>query len=135
MKLSNAGADMAEIRDDLSRLLAAVCDGQRSEVETLMSNPRRGGRGLRSWLAIMAVDQRPLPDTLPWELVEVYLQDDDAEPFYDCERCGLPVPVRTARSWGHEATVERVYFPTCPCCGGRTGRYAYWSRRAASGAS
>ena len=88
----------------------------------------RGGRGLRSWLALLEIDGRPLPASLPGELVDVYLLDDDAEPLHDCERCGVPVPVRAGRHCGHEAAVERAYFPACPCCGGRTGRHAYWSR-------
>jgi len=112
-----------------NRLLSAVPLRVRGEVERLLLNPRRGGRGLRQWLSLLEADWRPLPRQLPLELVEVYLKDDDAEPVHDCERCGLLVPVRVARRVGHEPTVERAYFPVCPNCGGKTGRFAYWSGR------
>jgi hypothetical protein len=112
------------------RLLAAVPLRVRGEVERLLLNPRHGGRGLRQWLSSLETDWRPLPRQLPLELVEIYLKDDDAEPLHDCERCGLLVPVRVARRVGHEPTVERIYFPSCPNCSGRTGRFAYWSSRA-----
>jgi hypothetical protein len=110
-------------------LLAAVPPGLRPLVASLLTTPRRGGRGLRAWLSLLAADSRPLPDELPRELVEVYLTDDDAEPLHDCEACGLAVPVRCGRRVGHEPVAEHVYFPACPQCGGRTGRYAFWSRR------
>lgn len=114
------------------RLLAAVPAAYRTRARAVLSDPRQGGRGLRAWLALVEIDGRPLPGDLPGELVAVYLDDDDAEPLYDCECCGLPVPVRAGRRCGHEAAVDRVYFPACPCCGGKTGRYAYWSRPAAA---
>ncbi|MFO0847220.1 MAG: hypothetical protein U0871_01490 [Gemmataceae bacterium] len=114
----------------LTRLLSVVPADRRPTLEALLTDPHRGGHGLRAWLAILDLEGRPLPDELPAELVDVYLADDEAEPLHDCEECGLPVPVRAGRRCGHEAAVERVYFPTCPHCGGRTGRYAYWSRSA-----
>lgn len=114
----------------VTRLLAAVPPAYRVKARALITDPRQGGRGLRAWLAILDTEGRPLPDELPEELVNVYLSDDDAEPLFDCEHCGMPVPVRAARRCGHEAAVDRVYFTTCPCCGGRTGRHAYWSRQA-----
>ena len=110
-----------------NRLMDAVPAGMRPLVRSLLSNPRRGGRGLRSLLILLASQNRSLPCHLPGELVEIYLQDDAAEPIHDCEECGLPVPVRVARRCGHEPSTERVYYPACPHCGGRTGRYAYWS--------
>ncbi|HUR52827.1 MAG TPA: hypothetical protein VMZ71_01765, partial [Gemmataceae bacterium] len=113
----------------LNQLLAAIPAAHRALARTLLTDPRCGGRGLRAWLARLEIDDRPVPGQLPDELVEVYLRDDEAEPLHDCERCGLAVPVRAARRCGHEAAVEREYFPTCPHCGGRTGRHAYWSRR------
>jgi hypothetical protein len=118
--------------ESVDRLLAAVPAGRRADIRVTLLDPRRGGHGLRSWLAIIETDGRPLPAALPRELVEVYLADDDAEPLHDCERCGLPVPVRAGRRCGHEAAVEREYFPACPCCGGRTGRHAYWAARPAA---
>ena len=112
------------------RLMAAVPVAQRRAARTMLTTPRRGGRGLRTWLALLEVDHPPLPDELPQDLIEVYLMDDEAEPYHDCEDCGLPVPVRCGRRVGREPIIEREYFPDCPCCGGRTGRYAFWSRSA-----
>jgi hypothetical protein len=119
------GADAMEL------FLAAVPAAQRGRVRELLTDPRAGGRGLRALVALLDADPRDLPPALPTELVEVYLDDDEAEPLHDCERCGLPVPVHAGRRCGHEASVDREYFPTCPHCGGRTGRYAFWSARRA----
>lgn len=110
------------------RLLAALPPDRRPFARRVLADPRCGGHGLRAWVSQLDALAGPLPPALPPEVVEVYLADDDAEPLHDCERCGLAVPVRAARRCGHEAVVEREYFPTCPCCGGRTGRFAYWSR-------
>jgi hypothetical protein len=109
-------------------LLAAVPERLRSSVSSVLANPRLGGRGLRAWLALLAAEERELPESLTDELIEVYLREDDAEPLHDCERCGLAVPVRASRRCGHEAVVERTFFSKCPHCGGATGRFAYWSR-------
>ncbi|VTT99034.1 unnamed protein product [Gemmataceae bacterium] len=118
-----------DVTDTINRLLAAVPAPHRARVEILLSDRRTGGRGLWAMLNLIHMDQRPVPAVLSAELIEIYLTDDEAEPLHDCERCGLPVPVHAGRHCGHEATVERVYFPACPQCGGRTGRYAYWSHR------
>ena len=112
----------------LDRFLARLPSACRTRTHTLLTNPRCGGHGLRAWYAMAELDGRRQSDTIPTELVEVYLKDDQAEPLHDCETCGTPMPVRASRRCGHEATVEHVYFPACPCCGGKTGRYAYWSR-------
>lgn len=110
------------------RFLAAIPSGLRTDVWSLLSDPRRGGRGLRAWLGLLEAGPAALPRDLPWELVEVYLLDHDAEPLHDCEECGVAIPVRCSRRVGHEPVAERRYFPACPCCGGRTGRFAFWSR-------
>ena len=128
MKLNTAPVSIAPGSYD--RLMAAVPAVHRKRAAAVLKSPRLGGRGLRAWIVILDTDDRPLPKALPEELVEVYLDDSEAEPLHDCERCGLTVPVRANRRCGHEATVERVYFPECPHCGGRTGRHAYWSRTA-----
>jgi hypothetical protein len=113
----------------MAALLAAVPLDYRARVKARLTDPHSGGRGLRALLALLDTDPRTLPDALPTELVEVYLYDDEAEPLHDCERCGLPVPVHAGRRCGHEASVDREYFPACPHCGGRTGRFAFWSSR------
>jgi hypothetical protein len=111
-------------------LLQATPASMRTHVNDLLSDPRRGGRGLRAWLSIIEVERPALPESLPESLVEIYLSDDEAEPLHDCENCGLAVPVHCGRHAGHEPVAEREYFPVCPSCGGRTGRHAYWSRQA-----
>lgn len=120
---------MAQNDTAVAQFLAAVPVTQRTRVRTLLTDPRSGGRGLRALLAMLDTDPRDLPEALPTELVEVYLSDDEAEPLHDCEACGLPVPVHAGRRCGHEASVDREYFPNCPHCGGRTGRHAFWSAR------
>jgi len=111
------------------RFLSTVPMRIRGDVERLLLNPCEGGRGLRQWLALLEIEPRPLPRQLPVDLLEVYLNDDDAEPWHDCESCGFVVPVRVSRRVGHEPSVERVYYRECPNCGGRTGRFAFWSGR------
>lgn len=111
------------------RFLSAVPPGLRSRVRDALVNPRLGGRGLRAWLSLVEIEDRPLPSSFCDELVSIYLNDPEAEPLYDCEECGLAVPVRAGRRGGHEPTCDRVYFTTCPACGGRTGERAFWSRR------
>lgn len=113
----------------VTKLLAAVPDEYRVEVLMLLSDRRRGGRGLRSLLGLYETECHPTPAELPAALIEIYLRDHEAEPLHDCADCGLHVPVSAGRRYGHEATVDREYFPHCPCCGGRTGRHAFWSAR------
>ncbi len=108
------------------RLLAAVASVQRAEVARRLQQAPHGGLGLRLWLRTLVTQGRPLPEALPAELVQVYLEDPDAVPAHDCAICGVAIPVQPG--WqGYDDEPRRVYFPTCPCCGGRTGLYAYWS--------
>jgi hypothetical protein len=111
-----------------TRLISATPPSLRKRVRAALTDPNVGGRGLRAWLALVEFDDRPIPENLPADLFAVYLSDAEAEPLHDCERCGLPVPVRVARRSGHEPTCDREYFACCPRCGGRTGRHAFWSR-------
>ncbi len=111
-----------------SRLLAAIPQTLRNRVKAVLADPRSGGRGLRAMVTLLVNDHRPLPKTLPSDLVNIYLYDDEAEPLHDCECCGLLIPVRAGFRAGHEANPEHIYYPACPQCGGRTGRFAYWSR-------
>jgi len=132
MKCNNViAAETDGATETMVQFLAAVPAMLRGRVRILLTDPRCGGRGLRAMLALLDTNPRGLPDVLPSELVEVYIRDDEAEPLHDCERCGLPVPVHAGRRCGHEASVDCEYFPACPHCGGRTGRYAFWSARQA----
>ena len=113
----------SEVRD---LFLRAVIEEQRSAVVGLLREPRWGGRGLRMWLRTLVTQGRSLPEVLPSELIQVYLDDPEALPLHDCSDCGLAVPIRSG--WlGLEGEPERIYFPVCPNCGSRTGLYAFWS--------
>jgi hypothetical protein len=122
--------DSDGLGSDADRLLAAFPATLRARARAVVANPRLGGRGLRAWIALLEAEDRPLPPALPAELAEVYLRDAEAEPLHDCEACGLPVPVRAGWRAGHEPSADRVYFPVCPHCGGRTGPHAFWARAA-----
>lgn len=127
--------DSDGLGSDADRLLAAFPATLRARARAIVANPRLGGRGLRAWIALLEAEGRPLPPALPPELAEVYLRDAEAEPLHDCEACGLPVPVRAGWRAGHEPSADRVYFPVCPHCGGRTGPHAFWARAARAAAN
>jgi hypothetical protein len=110
--------------------LNAVSPTQRESVERLLNQLHSGGMGLRMWLQAIAWRGAKLPQSIPVELIDVYLHDSEAVPLHDCEECGLAVPVRPNRLRGCDADPERTYFPCCPSCGGRTGWYLYWSHLA-----
>ena len=114
----------AQTRD---QFLSAVDPRQRPTVAGLLRQPHRGGVGLRMWLRTLVTQGRAVPESLPLDLVQVYLDDPEAVPLHDCAECGLAIPVHPG--WrGYEGEPERVYFPACPCCGGPTGLHAYWSK-------
>jgi hypothetical protein len=123
----------ARWREARERFLAAVDPGQREAVARRLRQRLLGGAGLRAWLRALVWTDAPPPARLPPALIDVYLRDPLALPLHDCAECGTAVPVRPGRRGDAEAEPERVYFPACPCCGGKTGLYAYWSgkRRAA----
>ncbi|MFL5338735.1 MAG: hypothetical protein ACJ8F7_01095 [Gemmataceae bacterium] len=127
----------ATISDRISlreRFLAAVHPRQRMAVAELVRQPHHGGLGLRMWLRSLAARGGDLPVELPPALVCVYLEDPEAVPLHDCADCGLAVPVHPGPR-GYEDEPARAYFPTCPCCGGPTGLYAYWAAKAGVGPS
>ena len=110
--------------------LEAVAAKQRSKVAALLREPGGRGRGLRTWLRALAAQEQAPPERLPVELVQVYLDDEEALPLHDCAGCGVAIPVRP--DWQRfEGEPQHTYFPDCPCCGERTGLYAAWSRRLA----
>ncbi len=119
-----------EARD---HFLAAVAPEQRPFVARLLRERHEGGHGLRTWFRNLVWNGACLPAAVPPAVVEVYLADPEALPLHDCADCGMAVPVRPDRQAGPEGEPERVYFPTCPCCGGQTGLYAYWSNRRTGG--
>jgi hypothetical protein len=111
------------------RFLAAVPAELRPAVAALLADPRRGGRGLRAWLNAVEVGAAVLPASMPAALVAVYLADPEAMPLHDCGFCGLAVPVRPDEcDEPDDGEPRRLYFPTCPVCGGATGQYAHLRR-------
>lgn len=123
LREAHLGRRWVEARD---QFLAAIDPRQSAAVAELLRQPRRGGLGLRMWLRDLVTQGRPIPATLPARLIQVYLDDAEAVPLHDCADCGLAVPVHPG-CHGYEEEPERVYFAACPCCGGATGLYAYWS--------
>jgi hypothetical protein len=107
----------------------AVPAVQRDKVMQLLHHPNGGGSGLRQWVYSIAFRGGVLPPTIPHEVIEIYLRDSEATPLYDCESCGLALPVRPSRLYGLDSDPEEVYFVKCPSCGGRTGFYCHFTHR------
>jgi hypothetical protein len=119
-------------KDTAARFLAAVPYEQREAVEPLLQQPHYGSSGLRNWIDAIASQGAVLPERIPAAVIDVYLEDAEAMPLYECEECGLAVPVRPNRLLGPDAEPEKVFFPECPACGGRTGYYLYRTRDSVS---
>ena len=124
-----AGEPTRRWNETRTRFLQAIDPSQREAVDCLLRHLHHGGAGIRNWLDSITWRGCPLPDSLPEALIEVYLQDSEAAPLHDCEDCGLAIPIRPNRR-DADSDAERIYFPQCPACGGSTGPYAYWSKRA-----
>ena len=120
------GDDSYAWEDAKARLLEAIDADLRPSVERLLSRPRFGGAGLRCWAERIAAGATVAPTHVPAEVVQVYLDHSEAMPHHDCGNCGLAVPVIPSRR-GDDGEPERAFFPTCPCCGGKTGHYLYWA--------
>lgn len=110
------------------RFLAAVDPEQREMVEPLLQQLHYGSSGLRNWLDAIVWQGAVLPERIPRALIDVYLHDPEAAPLYECEDCGLAVPVRPNRTLGPDAEPDKVFFHDCPVCGGRIGYFLYRTR-------
>jgi len=110
------------------RFLAAVADDQRADVEQCLNDLGARGTGLRTWLAAIAWRGGVLPQCLPCELVQVYLDDAEARPLHECEACGLLIPIQPARRRGGSVIPLSSYFSNCPACDGGTGWYVFRSK-------
>src|SRR5205807_950104 len=88
-----------------------------------LRDPTRGGAGLREWVRSLSLGSAIVPRQVPEAVIAVYLADPEARPHHDCEECGMAVPVRPGHGLDDELS-EYAYFPCCPACGGKTGRYA-----------
>jgi len=108
-----------------NRLLESVEEEQLDQVKVALCTPHVGGRGLRLWLQMIAIKNKHLPKSLPWKLMQVYLDEPDALPLHECSGCGVAIPVRLVCPVVDEERIE-TFFPACPCCGSRTGLYATW---------
>jgi len=107
------------------RFLEAVAEDQRAAVALDLEAFGTRGVGLRTWLAAIAWRGGVLPDGLPRDLVQVYLDDPEARPLHECEACGLLIPIRPARRRGSIVVPSSLHFSNCPACGGRTGWYVF----------
>jgi hypothetical protein len=116
-------------RHTSARFLDAVSARQRDQVAKLLSQPNNGGSGLREWVSAIASRGATLPKVVPEAVIDVYLNDPEAVPLYDCESCGLAIPVRPSRIYGLDGDPDEVYFTSCPACGARTGLFMHFTRR------
>ena len=110
------------------RFLNAVADDQRAAVDQRLKDLGARGAGLRAWLTAIAWRGGVLPQRLPRELVQVYLDDAEVRPRHECEACGLLIPVQPAGRRGAEAIQPGIYFSNCPACDAGTGRYVFRSK-------
>jgi hypothetical protein len=130
---SAAGANQLEGRASVwqatcDRFVRAVSPAQRPHVLPLLHQIHGGGSGLRDWVAAIAWRGAYLPERIPVRVIDVYLADSEAVPLYDCEGCGLAVPVRPSRLYGMDGEPDEVYFTNCPICGGRTGYFLHFAK-------
>jgi hypothetical protein len=109
------------------QFLAAVAPTQREQVASRL-RLHSSGSGLRDWIDAITWRGGVLPCRIPESVVDVYLTDPEASPLYDCEGCGLAIPVRPSRLYGFEGEPEVVYFSKCPICDSRTGLFLHFTR-------
>jgi len=107
------------------RFLQSICPEQRGIVERILNDPYNGGWGLRLWVSSIIWGSALMPTRVPAEVIDIYLRDPDVIPLHDCCSCGMAVPVRPNRMYGHEAEPEHIYFPNCPVCSAPTGWYLF----------
>jgi hypothetical protein len=130
-------ADLA-FTSALSKLLATMDQKHArivlNEVTSLHKPSIEGGTrfGNLTVAAIQCVDghiQEGLPLALPPAVAQVYLDDPGVVAIHDCEDCGYEVPIGYAEHANPPKPV-RIYFDRCPLCGGKTGYYAFYQRKA-----
>lgn len=106
--------------------LRRVSADLRAVVAAALADPDRAG-DLGGWVLWPVASGASMPAAFPAALVRAMLDDPDACPLHECERCGARVPVRAGCERPFKPAV--TLFPTCPACGGRTGYDAYWHVR------
>jgi hypothetical protein len=71
--------------------------------------------------------------TMPPEVLQVFLDDPEATPTHDCVACGVFLPVTPGAL---AIASAKVYYATCPLCGGRVGADLFrWHERMAASAA
>lgn len=115
--------------DACQEFMVSVPSDLQSKVDRSLKSLHAGGFGLRTWVASIAWRGAKLPEAVPTELLQVYLDDPEAVPLHECETCGIAIPVRPNRLHAADDEPEQTYFQCCPACGGRTGLYLFVSRR------
>jgi hypothetical protein len=127
-EIRKAGERRSAWQENCERFLAAVSSSRRPQVADMLHHMHNGGSGLRYWIEAITWRGASLPDRIPDCIIDVYLSDSEAMPLYDCEQCGLAIPVRPSRLYGFDGDPEEVYFPNCPICGARTGLFLHFTR-------
>ena len=69
------------------------------------------------------------PLELPGEVASVYLQNPDARPAHECADCGYDLPFEWAHPRAEPPRAAKVYFESCPLCGGNVGPYAFYCKQ------
>ncbi len=115
--------------DTCQEFMVSVPTELQGNVDRALRSLHAGGFGLRTWVAAIAWRGAKLPESIPTELLQVYLNDPEAVPLHECETCGIAIPIRPDRLNGLDDEPEHTYFESCPACAGRTGLYLYASRR------
>lgn len=119
--------------DAVHRLLERLEPEQRSlVVEDIKGCSARGKHANLSRLTstfLYYVEQHlkaGTPLELPSSVASVYLQNPDARPEHECADCGYDLPFEWPHPGAEPPRAAKVYFESCPLCGGQVGRYAFY---------
>jgi hypothetical protein len=97
------------------RLLLAIPQPLRWPITEVWRSDSKAGHSLRYW-HLRIVSGTPLPEKIPAELLQVFLDDPDVE-TRDCENCKLEIPYHSGDEWGRDKGPHYRYFERCPGCG------------------
>jgi hypothetical protein len=115
--------------DAVHRLLERLEPEQRSLVlEDIKGCSGRGNLGKLTSTVLYYVEQHlkaGTPLELPSSVASVYLQNPDARPDHECADCGYDLPFAWPHPRAEPPRAAKVYFESCPLCGGQVGPYAF----------